>query len=203
MICLIKRFIAILRFNFIFKKLGLIRNIKTILALSKLKSSYKKNKSRTIVCNLDDAKKVGVIYDATNEKDLLVVKNFIKKLKETVPEVDSIGYFSKKTNKDQQHLNKEFPLFYKQNINWYWRPDNEETENFTKKQFDILIDLKLTDCIPLKFILVESKSNFKVGRKSEKFPDFYDFMLQVDDNTTLEYFTEQVLLYLKMINKKK
>lgn len=180
----------------------LFKKIKNGFAVRKLKSIYNKSKVKTVFCNLEQAQSVGVIYDATNENDSRFVKDFVNKLKGIVPQVNSMGYYSKKINNDQIQLDSEFPLFYNKDLNWYGRPKSPEVEKFINNKFDILIDFKLTDCIPLKFLLVESQSCFKVGRRSEIFPDYYDLMLSVDEGTKLDYFSDQLILYLTMINKK-
>ncbi len=181
--------------------MGLLKKIKNGLAVRKLRSIYNKTKRRAVVCNLEQARSVGIIYDATNENDYNIAVNFINNLKSRVPEVYSIGYYSKKIN--ENHINNEFLLFYNKDLNWYGKPKSPQIDKFTNNKFDILIDLKLLDSIPLKFLLVESNSSFKVGRKSEKFPDFYDLMLSLDEKAGLDYFSEQVIVYLNMINNKK
>ncbi len=179
--------------------MNILKGIKKRIALYKLRKDYAKKKLNAVVCNLQNAKNVGIIYDATNEHEFKTVKNFVIELKKEVPNVQTLGYVDK-NDLDGFHLQpKEFGFFCKKEVNWYQKPKEEAIEDFTNTDFDILIDLQLIECIPLRFILAQSKAKFKVGRRPLRVDDFYDLMLEINPYSSMSYFTEQVYIYLNMI----
>lgn len=176
-----------------------IKNYFAIRNISKLHADYKNN---VIVCNINNAKSIGIIYDATKEEDFKIIREYVQKLKEFVPEVQSLGYADIKKLENFHIQPKEFAFFCKKDINWYGKPKTEAIIEFVIKDFDILIDLNPQEIIPLRFVLAESAASFKVGRKPERLDDLYHLMLEVKPDVDLKYLIEQINHYLEIINKK-
>lgn len=177
----------------------ILNNIKKTIAIRKLRKLISESNHKPIVCNITHAKSIGIIYEATDEREFKIVRDFVSKLKETTPEVASIGYVDKK-DLDGFHIQPiEFGFFCKKDLNWYGKPKHYAVSDFTDKKFDILIDLQLAEIIPLRFILAQSNAKFKVGRKPVRLEEFYDLMLEVKPYVALKYFIEQTVHYLKII----
>ncbi len=66
--------------------------------------------------------------------------------------------------------------------------------------FDILIDLTQKRIVPLRLVLLFSKSPFKVGSFSNEKKPFYDLMIETDPADYKEY-VNQVTNYLKIFDK--
>jgi hypothetical protein len=98
---------------------------------------------------------------------------------------------------------QDFDFFTREDFNWYYKPQGRKVAGFISESFDILIDLRLSKFTPLLFIVALSRAHFKVGRYRTDFKEFYDLMIDVDDNSDLTYFTEQILHYLSMLNQSK
>jgi hypothetical protein len=72
---------------------------------------------------------------------------------------------------------------------------------FISEPFDILIDLRLSKFTSLLFIVALSRAQFKVGRYRTDFKEFYDLMIDVEDNSDLTYFISQIQHYLEMMGR--
>jgi hypothetical protein len=181
--------------------LGILQDIKKRIALKKLNKVFLGSKRIPMVCKLSDAKSVGILYEATSEHEFKTVKDFVLKLKKSIPKVRSLGYVDKKELENFHIQPIEFGFFCKKDLDWYGNPKADSISDFIENDYDILIDLQLAETIPLKFISAISKSGFKAGRKPLREPEIYDLMLDVKPYVSLQYFIEQMTLYLNMINK--
>jgi hypothetical protein len=179
----------------------LIDNLKYKYGLYRLRSDFRKPENNAVACNIADARSVGIIYNATSEEDFNLVKDFLHKLKKTIPEVFALGYVDKK-ELDNFHIQPlDFGFFCHKDLNWYHKPNEASVEEFVKKEYDILIDLNPTEILGVRFVLAESKALFKTGRYCEIEPNYYDLMIQniSEDENQLLHLIEQTEFYLKMI----
>ena len=85
-------------------------------------------------------------------------------------------------------------------LNYYGFPNNSIVRNFMNEPFDILIDLTQKRIVPLRLVLLFSKSPFKVGSFSDEKKPFYDLMIETDPSDYKEYVT-QVTNYLQIFDK--
>jgi hypothetical protein len=180
---------------------GLISNLKYKYGLHRLKNDFRKPENNAVVCNLKNAASIGVIYNATKIEDFNAVKYFVAELKKITPEVFALGYVNKK-ELDNFHIQPlEFLFFCLKDLNKYYKPNEGSVTEFANKEFSILIDLNLEEVLSVRFVLAESKALFKVGRRTSIEPNYYDLMLDINpaDENALEFFIEQVQIYLNMI----
>ncbi len=181
--------------------------------LYRLKKDFRKPEHDAIACNLKKAKSVGVIYNATKQEDFNLVKNFVIRLSERVPHVKALGFVDQKELADFHIQPLEFSFYCNSDLNWYFKPDEDSVNEFVQKQFDILIDLNLSEQLAVRFVLAESASKFKTGRFCTIVPNYYDLMIslpeeekQVSDDekkeeiNLLELLIKQTEHYLLMIN---
>ena len=95
----------------------------------------------------------------------------------------------------------QYDFFNKKDLNWYYKPQNNYIKNFVKKEYDILINLSDSTCIPIKYLVASSIARFKVG-KFEKDYDIYDLMIKLDKKEdTIEKLISEIAKYLNIINK--
>ena len=85
-------------------------------------------------------------------------------------------------------------------VNWRFQPQKPFVKEFIDTEYDILIDLSLSDYLPLLYCSALSKAGLKVGRYSEDHQSFYDLMIHAGPNETIDSFADQVIHYLSMIN---
>ena len=111
-------------------------------------NTNKRNKS---ACNLEEAKSVGILYDATSEEDVKRIQPFVEYFFNLKKDIKALGFVN-----DKQlafcHIPKlQYDFFYLKDLNWYYKPQNYIINNFIKKEYDILINLCDSTCIPIKY----------------------------------------------------
>ncbi len=160
-------------------------NIREKIGYFMLRRKLKTGKRKKEVINLEEAKKVGIVFNATDEIVFELIKKFSKSLVSKGIEVYSIGFVDQDKLIDHYLYRKGFIFFTKKQINWYMKPVNEEIESFIRKEFDILIDLTLQENFPLKYIVALSKAKFKVGRLIEG--DYiHDMMIDINKEIKIQ-----------------
>ena len=86
-------------------------------------------------------------------------------------------------------------------MNWYYKPQNDYILNFVKKEYDILINLSDSSCIPLKYLVASSLARFKVGKHEEGY-EIYDLMIKLDKKEdNMKKLISEIAKYLKVINR--
>jgi hypothetical protein len=160
-----------------------------------------KNLQRTKkVYNLTTARRIGILFNATDDHHFDQVMEFYKflKLKGIVTHV--IGFVDAKDVPDKYLFKKDFHFFLKKHLSWYYRPLSDEAEKFLQGNFDILIDLNLDDNFPCQFLVALSPAHFKVGRYTDS-EGFYDLMIDIGKGKKIDYFIDQTKHYLELINR--
>ncbi len=132
-----------------------------------------------VVCNINDAKKIGIIYNATHLVSFEIIRNFVKDLSQKKISVTALGYVNSKKLIDHYLYRKGFYFFTKSNLNWFDKPVTDAVEEFIKIPFDILINLSLEEYYPVQYVVALSISTFKVGRYIDE-PNYLDFMIDIE-----------------------
>src|ERR1039457_2243173 len=89
-----------------------------------------------MVVSIKDAKKIGVLYNATESEDFEIVKTYVRKLLGDKKEVTSLGYVDKKELPSNQFAKLGLDFFTKKNLNWYLIPNSTLVTNFINEEFD-------------------------------------------------------------------
>ncbi len=139
-----------------------------------------RNRERTIkVCNINEAKNVGIIFNATQLVSFEIIRNFTKNLSEKKIKVSVLGYVHSKKLIDHYLYRKGFNFFTKNNLNWFNKPVADTVEEFINIPFDILFNLCLEEYYPIQYIVALSASGFKAGKYFEE-PNYLDFMIDIE-----------------------
>lgn len=152
--------------------------------------------------NLNEARTVGILFDAANGEDHVLVKKYVTYLRGLGKKVKAIGYFSNKLVPQMTFSKLEYDFFDKKQLNWYMKPSDPFINNFIEEEHDILIDLNITDHFPLRYIAAISNAKFKVGRLLEQTAGIYDLTIDTGASPDLKSFMRDVDTYLLMINKR-
>ncbi len=167
-----------------------------------LNKKVKKIKRNRNVYNLNNAKNIGVIYNATHQENYEIAKKFILDITNQNNNVISLGFVDSKEVLNFYKKNEHTQFFSRKNLNWYGKPNNPFIEKFISQEFDILIDLSVINDYPIQYITALSLAKFKVGKFKNK-NSYYDFMIDINDKQDIKLLTEQINHYLKIINKPK
>ncbi len=161
----------------------------------------KVKRERNIV-NLDNARTVGIIYILKDEHTYNQITRFVKFLQDKQISTKAIGYFDGNIKPIYAIEKLSLDFYNRKDINWYGKPSGNYVNDFLKQEFDILIDLTLSDSYPTKYLAALSVAKFKVGKGGKDKDKIFDFMIKLNNDTTLDEFISLLTLYLEIINKK-
>lgn len=180
--------------------MGLISNIKSIYANKQIKSEANNLSRQKIVCNIDDAKTIGICFPFTDKEDFDLLKKYVLYLRDLKKKVKAIGYYTTKEEPAVQYSKVDYDFFSKTAHNWYGKPTDHIVKNFIEEEFDIMIDINPNKDAVLTYIAAMSHARFKVGRFEEN--DYiHDLLFESPKEKGLKFFLRQVDTYLAMINK--
>jgi len=146
--------------------------------------------------NLNKARKIGILFNATDPGNYVVVDKYAKKLKAQDKKVDLYGYF----NFANVQGELSYPYFSKKDFNFYSHPRNDSIEYFLNQDYDILINAYVEDNLPLEYISTFSKSKFRIGLYRKNNIHYSDVMIkQGKEQPELEEMLNEFDRYLKMI----
>ncbi len=153
--------------------------------------------------NLEECKTIGILFAFDTPENFELLKKYVGYLKDFKKKIKAFGYFDMDAPPGGLSYSKvEFEFFTRKDLNWYGRPTTVYTQNFMEESWDVLIDLNLTEVVPLKFMAAKSNSRFKIGKLTEENKKYYDMLIEFDKTKNFKYFLAQVDTYLLMINKK-
>ena len=164
------------------------------------KRELKFNPRKRKVHNLHTAQSIGILYDATEREDMMKVSEFVNALFKTKKDVKALGFVNLKELTHHHMPMLQFDFFFLKDLNWYYKPQNYIIKNFVEKDYDILINMCDSTCIPIKYLAGSSQAKFKVGKYEEEI-DLYDMMIDVKENT-LSALIMEIHHYLTVINQK-
>lgn len=130
-------------------------------------------------CNLEEAKTIGILFNATHSVSFEIVKNFVKELSGRSKTIHVLGFVDSKQLIDHYLYRKGFEFFTRNQLNWYDKPESDAVTDFISQSFDLLINLNLEDTYPIKYILSLSKATFKVGRLTDMH-QYHDLMIDIE-----------------------
>ena len=163
-------------------------------------SELKTNKRTKEVCNLDNAQSIGILYDATSEEQIKMVKPFVSYFFDLKKDVKALGYVNSKQLSFHHTPKLQYDFFYQKDLNWYYKPQNYIIDNFVKKEYDILINLCDSSIIPIKYLVASSIAHFKIGVHEENY-EIYDLMISLKDDKSMEKLMHEIRHYINLINK--
>lgn len=159
------------------------------------------NKRKKSVCNLNDAKSIGILFDATTKEQIEQMKPLVDYFFSLKKDVKAFGYVNSKKYEECHIPKLQYDFFNLKDLNWYYKPQNDYIKNFIKKEYDILINLSDSKCIPIKYLVASSVARFKVGKHEDGY-EIYDLMISLnkkEDN--MKNLISEIAKYLKVINR--
>ena len=144
-----------------------LEDFKTKIGQIVFQNQLKSNKRKKEVCNLDSAKSIGILFDATNEEQINQIQPFVSYFFNLKKDVKALGYVNAKKLLYCHTPKLQYDFFYLKDLNWYKKPQNYIIDNFIKKEYDILINLCDSSCIPIKYLVASSVARFKIGQHED------------------------------------
>ncbi|MFV0471020.1 MAG: DUF6913 domain-containing protein [Paludibacteraceae bacterium] len=136
--------------------------------------------------NYKNAQSILLLFESDIMEKNLLIKRIVEQFKAEGKKVISWGYVKKKTTDSATY--PDYRIINKKSCNWYQKPDSKLLDELVKNKYDLLIDLTLSDDIPLRYLLLYANADCKAGvAKSDE--TLLDFKLQLPtskpDNTQL------------------
>lgn len=159
--------------------MNLVNNFKSLIG-ERVLQSQQRNHSRLPSFNtLNEAKSIGIIYNATEYISFELIKNLVKEISHGPKKITVLGYVDSKKLIDNYLYRKGFDFFSKNDLNWYFKPVSQVVDLFIKEPFDLLINLSLDDHFPIRYITSVSSATFKAGRFSPH-DNCLDLMIDIE-----------------------
>lgn len=185
--------------------MSFISSIKNVIGNYFLSLELKSLHRNKTFMNMEEAKTVGILFDATQPENFDLIKKYIIYLKDMKKRVRAIGFYNQKETPPMAYSKLEYDFFTLKDLNWYNFPDNIYVRNFIEDEYDILLDLNIYDSFPLRYVSAVSKAKFKVGKKSpgnyRENNSTFDLMIDADASKGIKYFLRTIDTYLFIINK--
>lgn len=161
-----------------------------------LRRKVKNSKRKLVAHNLESAHQVGVIFNATNQASYMKANSFAQTLIARGIKIQCVGYVDSKEQLVFFSGIKDMQFFSRKDHTCWGRPKDQTVNDFTEKPFDILIDLSLKESLPVQYVVGLSKAKMKVGKLSKN--GFYDMMIDISKEPTLDNYIKQLGTYLNM-----
>ena len=145
---------------------------------------------------LQSAQSVGVLFDATEEKDRTDVLQFAKRLKEEQKKkVRLLGFVDVKQPLGQTL----FPQITQKELRWNGKPFGAATETFLSEKYDLLLCLNPTQAPVLQWIAAAAMAATKIGTAVADTLHDFDIVLETPVEKGVPFFMDQLDHYLDKI----
>jgi hypothetical protein len=178
----------------------LTKNIRTQLGQYRFLKELKRIRRKPEIVSFEDATKIGLLYDATDERDSEAVKNYVKSIRNNFKkDILAMGYVDKKNLRKSQYAQFGLDFFTRKDLNFQMIPNNPIIKNFINEKFDILINLNSGKCFPLRYISAMSRARFRVGRYNSNSADCFDMMVKLKGEPAIRTVIEEIEHFLRII----
>lgn len=147
---------------------------------------------------LESAKRIGILFDATDVNNFRIIKNLEKDLLQMGKHLMILGYVHNRQKSDQYISDRHFAFVTKKDFNWLNQPTEPFIEEFIDIEFDMLLVLANTPWYAIQYISQLSKAHFKVS-KSHISDGFIDLTIDISKNIAIQELIHHILKYLRMM----
>jgi len=177
-----------------------IQNIREKFANSSLLQLLNIQKRMQKQINLESARTVALLYYLPDEATYKIVETILGKLNDLNLKVRVVCYTDLKIIPHYFIPKITQDIITAKDVNWKYQPQKPFVKEFINTEYDVLIDLSLSNHLPLLYCAALSKAGIKVGRFQEDHELFYDLMIHAGPDETIDSFAGQVIHYLSRIN---
>lgn len=146
--------------------------------------------------NLVRAKRIGILFDATDVDERKTVIRYAENLRKKGKKVNLLGFIS--IADDAAVF--DFDFFTKKDIDWTERVKQEKTKIFLGHSYDLFICLSAESFQFNEYISLQTKAQMRIGPVAEH-PACYDLMIDCPKKTTPLQFIKQYESILELTTK--
>ena len=160
-----------------------------------LRRRIAKVKRQKMLFDFASAKYIGVLCSPQDEINTGHLKNFLHYLSQKGIKYSVFGYFDEKKIPDNFLYWKGIDFITRQDLNFFFIPQNPIIDKFINEPFDMLINCNIANYFPLEYMSQLSVAKCKVGVMHDD-KSCYDLMIDIKKNQTVEYFLKNLEIYL-------
>lgn len=176
------------------------KNIRLKIGNSILRKRLEDKNRKVCYSNINQVRKVGIVWDASHVSDFVFLSKFCQKMNERNIEVKILGYYGGKELPDQYTAIRYLTCLRREELSYFYHPVSSEADAFIKSRFDILIDINADNLLPLKYISAMSEAALKVGIFESGKNDHFDLMIELKKPVDVCTYLDQAVHYLEMIH---
>jgi hypothetical protein len=150
----------------------------------------------------DDFTSIGILTRMESEDDFRQIKTIASQLKKSGKEVQVIAYIPDKVIPSYLVSSGIGYFFNMNDLNSFLIPKSDFIQGFIQSRPDVLLDLSFSSSFVIKYIVGLSHAKMKIGNTNKTKAMFYDLMIQIEDESDVNHFLDQVKYYLNVVKSK-
>lgn len=160
-----------------------------------LRNKCAKLKRQKELFDFASATYVGVVCSTEDEISTGHLKDFLHYLSQRNIKYYVLGYFNGKNIPENFLYWKGMEFITHNDLNFFFIPNTPTVDKFIREPFDLLINCSIDNFFPIEYIAQLSLAKCKVGIWHDD-NTCYDLMIDISKKKTVEYFLENLKLYL-------
>ena len=144
--------------------------------------------------NLETVKKVGVIWQLSQNKAFHYLQDYFSK--------KQVIFRSLCVFEENLKLVPDANSIISKDLNWLSFPKPGKIDSFIELEFDLLLNVALEQNITLDYITIVTQAKFKTGWSADE-NNFFDLNINISQNQDALYLAKQQIFYLRQLNKTK
>lgn len=173
----------------------MLTNLRTALLRRSIRQMLANHLRRRKTHTIQSARSIGILFDATEEKDRKEVLQWAHTLEEDQrKKVRLLGFVDSKQPLGQTH----FPQFTQKDLRWNGQPTGEGVDKFLNESLDLLLCLNKNQVLSMTWIAIAAKASMKIGTETTA-PHDFDLVLETPAAKGVRFFVDQLEFYLGKI----
>ncbi len=158
----------------------------------KLRQEISKLSHTPVIKNIDDIKKVGVIWQPQQKEALNYLRNYFNKNHIVFRNFCVFDELSNPVSSNNTLTTND--------LNWWGIPKSEKTQDFMQTHFDVLLNIALKQNFTLDYITALTAADFKIGWSPNE-QNHFDLNINIGENQDTMFLVKQQIFYLVQLNK--
>jgi hypothetical protein len=167
-----------------------------------IRKQQKKTRHKSNGVSYQNAVRIAVLSESQTIDTSQYIIDFISDLRKDSKEISTLEYLNNSIKLSVKSWKQTQFYLHKKNLNFLNLPKKEPLKEFLEKDFDIIINLCISNNVYLHYISAITNAKLKIGPYNPEFESCYDFMININEETDVNSFVSSVDTYLKMINNK-
>lgn len=158
--------------------------------------NLRKGKIKRGSVSYDAAESIGILFTVVDRPKHSLIKKFIKLMEKDKKKVDVLCWLGE----GKENYDFIFDYFTTRDFSLFGHVASQSILLFIQKKFDYLIVLDTESNIFTDNILAKSNAKCRIGIYHDDKDPFYELMIKINKNDSIEELIDQVYHYLKFIN---